>query len=72
MRHKTPAHDPGVIRNEFSRIVLTDAWSLARHGADRFGGRAAEYRDQAMGMSWRDTKANPRSIATAMLAADFR
>jgi Streptococcus thermophilus bacteriophage Gp111 protein len=50
-------------RREKLRIVMKQAWSWARHGAAKFGGRPIQYLAQALRIVWAEKKRLAREIA---------
>ena len=50
-------------RREQLRIIMRQAWAWARHGANRFGGRPAQYLAQALRIVWAEKKRIAREIA---------
>src|SRR3954452_20748098 len=43
-------------RRERLRIIMRQAWAWARHGANRFGGRPAQYLAQALRIVWAEKR----------------
>src|SRR5690349_9238923 len=50
-------------RREKLRIVMKQAWSWARHGAAKFGGRPIQYLAEALKIVWAEKKRLVREIA---------
>src|SRR3954447_4439905 len=50
-------------RREKLRIIMKQAWSLARHGAAKFGGRPIQYLAEALRIVWAEKKKPAREIA---------
>src|SRR5690349_3190597 len=50
-------------RREKLRITMKQAWSSARHGAAKFGGRPIQYRAEALKIGWAEKKRLAREIA---------
>jgi hypothetical protein len=51
------------IRREKLRIIICQAWSWARHGAAKFGGRPIQYLAEALKIVWAEEKRLAREIA---------
>ena len=50
-------------RREKLRIIMKQAWSWARHGAAKFGGRPIQYLAEALKIVWAEKKRLAREIA---------
>src|SRR5690242_3777695 len=50
-------------RREKLRIIMRQAWSWARHGAAKFGGRPVQYLAEALKIVWAEKKRLAREIA---------
>ena len=50
-------------RREKLRIIMRQAWSWARHGAAKFGGRPIQYLAEALRIVWVEKKKLAREIA---------
>src|SRR3954452_21302110 len=50
-------------RREKLRIIMRQAWSWARHGAQEFGGRPVQYLAEALKIGWAEKKKLAREIA---------
>ena len=49
-------------RREKLRIIMRQAWSWARHGAAKFGGRPIQYLAEALKIVWAEKKRLAREI----------
>ena len=59
----TPDPAAKFARREKLRIVMKQAWSWARHGAAKFGGRPIQYHSEALKLVWSEKKRLAREIA---------
>lgn len=44
------------------REIMTTAWTLAREGADKFGGKPAQYIAEALRIAWKESKTMNKPI----------
>jgi len=61
----TPDPAAKFARREKLRIVMKQAWSWARHGAAKFGGRPIQYLSEALKLVWSEKKRLAREIAAS-------
>src|SRR5690349_12014693 len=63
--HTPSTTDPAAAfaRREKLRTVMKQAWSWARHGAAKFGGRPIQYLAEALRIVWAEKKKLAREIA---------
>jgi Streptococcus thermophilus bacteriophage Gp111 protein len=50
-------------RREKLRLIMRQAWSWARHGAQKFGGKPIQYLAEALRIVWAEKKKLAREIA---------
>ena len=54
---------PKFARREKLRLIMRQAWSWARHGAAKFGGKPVQYLAEALRIVWAERKKLAREIA---------
>jgi hypothetical protein len=59
----TPDPAAKFARREKLRLIMRAAWSWARHGAAKFGGRPIQYLAEALKLVWSEKKHLAREIA---------
>lgn len=58
-------------RRTFLSRIMRDAWNLARHGSQKFGGNVTLYFALALHLVWLDAKQRPVSVWHSGLGNQF-